>query len=97
MFKLSLDKKEYKVRFYYQMIQNGQEFLNGIVCTITCDDKIIAKGISSCSRNDIFVNSVGRKIALGRALQLMYPGNEKSKRTIIWDEYFRLSPKSKLG
>jgi len=91
MFKLTVDKKEYKVRFYYGVFPNGDSLLNGIECKILSENAVVSGGISMQGPKDKFRKSTGRKIALMRALQI-FP---KEKRVVFWNEYFRLSPKDK--
>lgn len=46
------------------------------------------EGLASCVKPDQFEKAVGRKLALGRALQQMFPGRDKRVwRGAVWEAY----------
>ena len=51
-----------------------------------CGTSWAVEGTAWCSPNDNFERSVGRKIALGRALHAL--GLSYERRKAIWDSYF---------
>jgi hypothetical protein len=98
MLRLKIQDSLYQVKFYYideaGVLTRGEfktDTLDGVECTILKNGKVMSRGKSFCHPNDIFNKSVGRKKALAKAV-LFLP---KEMRQLIWDEYFKLSPKSK--
>ena len=81
---------EFSIKFSYLR----DEEINGVSCQLTlfewddygCDNYYT--GISKCNPGDKFIKTVGRKLALKRAISNVYLNKEE--RTTIWDKYFSM-------
>lgn len=102
---LKIDKIEISFIHHHTIyIFHGEEFHDRVTdCVINSinDDKsktLVCKASARCSPKDNFSKAVGRKIALTRALRILTKNNliEKGQRALIWDLYFKTSPKSKI-
>jgi hypothetical protein len=97
MLRLKVNDNLYQVKFYYTntkgiLANDPNREVNGTECSISKNGNLIAKGLSYCSPSDVFIKAIGRKLSLLRASALV---GDKGIRTSIWNEYFKLSPKSK--
>lgn len=89
--KITVNNKEYRVRFEYHwpvQKQNGEVFNIGTTCHINDD----VQGDAFCNPNDDFCKETGRKLSLARALKAL--GLSKDERRIFWAEFFRLRNKN---
>ena len=103
MLRLSVGENLYQIKFHYTKNKGillypesfaGDIECEGIECTILKNGNIVAKTQAYCAPEDKFSAPVGRNIALIRAMKF-FPGEKyKELRGLLWNEYFKLSPKS---
>ena len=77
--KITIDEREYDIHFRHT--QDDQN--NDTICFLT-DARTgfyISSGIANCSRRDRFNRAIGRKLSLGRAIQIGFP---REKRAAVW-------------
>ena len=86
---------EYRVKFAHSRLPERLQFHNNplakalTVCVIEKKDFSDGRGVGEawCSRKDQFSYSIGRKIALARALKAS--GFDKPTRSLFWEAYFK--------
>ena len=95
MLKIQHNKDEIEVRFDHKFC--GPNEINTIsgfhvdcdrrcsLATVILNGKVVSRGLSVCNPVDNFCRSIGRKRALGYALQSSCM--DKQKRTAIWQQY----------
>ena len=87
MFNVTVDEINHRVKFdYFNSSMRNDKYGIATICEIDNSFEFW-DGIAICSKNDNFCRNTGRKIALGRALQKLYP-DDRSKRKPFWDAYF---------
>jgi len=75
--------------------QNVSELSPGTLCVIETDNQMVALAHSRLHPKAQFCRSTGRKVSLGRALLMLFPGEEnKAVRRDFWYQYFAVSPLS---
>lgn len=92
MFTVKTNEGEYKVKFHHEYFRFVVKFRGCTVCKIYKNGKVYSTGTAYCSRLEPnFVKSIGRKIALARALDPydLLSDFDKETRTLFWKEYFK--------
>lgn len=94
--KVNIESDTYKVRWRHQRVPDPLH-INGVTtCTIERVNgnnkyKTVATGETYCSFKDAYNKNTGRKIALTRALQKLFPSiTEKEIRRGFWREYYKM-------
>jgi len=90
MYFVKINRREYQVRF-----RHSNAVFRYTLCEIMRGDKVVAFGAAECHPKDNFCKNTGRKIALVRALQILFPtkrGKKRSRaiiarRKVFWDAY----------
>ena len=78
----------FKVKFGHYNPSNPKKHKRVTLCDIYDEENnLVASEEAFCSKNDPFNKEQGRKIALARALRILYP-NDPSARAQFWDAYF---------
>jgi len=76
--------------------RTGMQFVNHYrgrtMCIITENDEEISSGEAFCSQNDHYDKSIGRKVALTRALAQL---DDKEFSTVVWKRYLGTEKKRK--
>lgn len=89
--KLATPSDSYRVHFWYEADKLGRRRVRARVhhgeCVGKPCSKLYHEGIATCSRRDFFVRSVGRKLALQKALA----NYAKEIRKGLWLAYWQLS------
>jgi len=90
MYFVKIKRREYQVRFRHSNV-----VFRYTICEIMRGDKIVASGAAECHPKDNFCKDTGRKLALSRALQIIFPNKRGKKRSratqarrqVFWDAY----------
>ena len=77
MFFVKIKRREFQVRFRHE-----NEYHRYTICNIKRGDEIVAEGMAECHPKDNFCKDTGRKLALARALQILFPSKKGKKRSI---------------
>lgn len=90
MFFVKIKRREFQVRFRHE-----NRYHRYTTCRIMRGDVIVAEGMAICHPKDNFCRDTGRKLALARALQTLFPNKKGKKRSratqarrqVFWDAY----------
>ncbi len=89
MFFVKIKRREFQVRFRHE-----NEYHRYTVCEIKHGYKTVAIGAAECHPKDNFCKETGRKLALARALQILFPNKRKkrskvvqARRRLFWQAY----------
>ena len=90
MYFVKIKRREYQVRFRHE-----NRYHRYTICEIKRGDRVVALGAAECHPKDNFCKNTGRKLALSRALKILFPSKEGKKRSraiiarrqVFWDAY----------